>query len=1014
MFAAFIVDSLLDTSDAVPGNGACATAGAVCTLRAAIEEANALAGADTITFSVSGTITTATELPPITAQVTITGTVAGVSNQPTILLNSGGQQWGLWFSSIAGSSSSNSSVYGLAINAATEGANGAGIRIEPGVGGDPVSGVTVTGCWLGMNAAGTAATSNDFGVRIVTSTNNIIGGSTVLNRNVICGNSATGVVALTGSNGNQVIGNWIGLRPDGTATIANSVGGVVINASTGVFIGGTVAGQGNVISGNTLDGIMVTGAVSANSIIGNIIGLDDDGTTDRGNIRSGILVTSSQGTSIVSNVISGNGLDGISLGEDATQTVITGNTIGLNSAGTLDVSNTDDGITVGDTAAAGNGADNNTIGGTTPAERNVISGHNSGADSGIVIRQGSSGNQVLGNYIGTDVTGALAIPNTVGISITNNATVNNIIGSAAGRNVISGNTTTGITLNSIAAPGNNQIVGNYIGLAADGIADLGNGGDGVSIGAPSAVQNIVGPGNVISGNDLNGVQLGNNGDSNQVIGNIIGLNAAGTAAVGNTLTGVAIGSAGGQADANTIGGTTTAARNIISGNGENGISLRQASDNNQILGNYIGTNAAGTLALGNGANGIMFLNLGLIGNSIGSTTAGSGNVISGNLGDGIHVAAAANVTSDIKRNLIGLAAGATNAATSGIPNLGHGINILSTQAGTEITIGRSDTGASPSSDGNLIAFNALNGVSTGATGNIRVFVSENQIFLNGGLGVDIGAPGVTPNDVDTVALTGPNGGQNFPVITSALTGSITLTGTLTSVASTTFTIEFYSSDTCDATSNGEGRTFVGSTSVTTSAGGVANFNVTFATTPAPNDVITAVASRVVTGLDVTSEFSQCRIVRLATAVEFAGFAARSYERGVELEWSTGFEASNLGFNIYRDRAGERERLNPSLISGSALMIGAGAKLLSGNSYSWWDAGRDAAGSTYWVESIDLDGTSEWHGPYGVQPGDGREPRRTGPVRRAVMLSEVNNLIEAADGSHAGRTSCRSAGAGFII
>ncbi len=80
------------------------------------------------------------------------------------------------------------------------------------------------------------------------------------------------------------------------------------------------------------------------------------------------------------------------------------------------------------------------------------------------------------------------------------------------------------------------------------------------------------------------------------------------------------------------------------------------------------------------------------------------------------------------------------------------------------------------------------------------------------------------------------------------------------------------------------------------------------------------------------------------------------------------------------------------------MLGADAKLLSGNSYRWWDARTDASGSTYWVESIDLNGTSEWHGPFGVLPGDGREPRSSLP-NRAVMLSEINRLMAQGDGSH---------------
>ncbi len=187
---------------------------------------------------------------------------------------------------------------------------------------------------------------------------------------------------------------------------------------------------------------------------------------------------------------------------------------------------------------------------------------------------------------------------------------------------------------------------------------------------------------------------------------------------------------------------------------------------------------------------------------------------------------------------------------------------------------------------------------------------------------------------------------------------------------------------------------------TSSCGGTFTPNATTQnpTFTAPNVAPTActiklTVSDACTRLNFTASASQLA----ATAVDFAGFAARSYERGVELEWSTGYETSNLGFNLYRDRSGERERLNSSLIAGSALMIGAESKLLSGNSYRWWDSRPDAAASTYWVESIDLNGSSQWHGPYSVMAGDGREPRSR--PTRPLMLSEVNELLTDTSGSH---------------
>ena len=787
---------------------------------------------------------------------------------------------------------------------------GIAIRIEPGPGGLAVSNVTVTGCWFGLNDAGDAsgpALRNDVGISINNSASNRIGGTTAAERNVICGSEGLGGILLTNNaNSNTVEGNYIGLEADGAGTTANAAG-IQIIGSSGNVIGGAGAASRNIISGNgTEGGIDVTdvAAPGANQIVNNYIGLDDDGLTDRGNATDGIDVFNAVGTIIRQNVISGNNGAGIRLGQ-ATMTSIVGNTIGLDAAGTVARPNNVGGILVGSGGLI-NASTDNTIGGTTAADRNVISGH-APNDIAIFIEDGSNGNKVLGNYIGTNAAGTAAIPNGFGIEIFN--ATGNVIGAVgSGRNIISGNDDDGISLNGIGAPGNNQIVGNYIGLQPDGTTPLPNGGDGIFIGNPGVELTIIGPGNVISANESDGIQLDDAANNTRIVGNIIGLDVGGTINLGNDQSGIQVGANSGIAQSNTIGGTTADDRNVISGNGDDGILVEQGSGNTQILGNYIGTNAAGTAAVPNIPNGILFDGNVGPGNSVGSSTPGSGNLISGNQQDGILFSGSIDIATSVKRNLIGLAAGGTTSSMSGIPNGSHGIHV--TGALTNLTIGRSEGGPSPSGDGNLIAFNALAGIAITATGAARVLISENSIFSNGALGIDLAPVGVNPNDVDTAAMSGPNGLQNFPVITGVGSGSVTITGTLNSVASTSFTLEFFSSATCDASGNGEGRTFLGSTTVTTDVSGNASFNVTFAATPPIGEVVTATATRSVAGVvDVTSEFSQCRIVLQSTAVEFAGFAARSYERGVELEWSTGYETSNLGFNLYRDRGGERERLN---------------------------------------------------------------------------------------------------------
>lgn len=112
------------------------------------------------------------------------------------------------------------------------------------------------------------------------------------------------------------------------------------------------------------------------------------------------------------------------------------------------------------------------------------------------------------------------------------------------------------------------------------------------------------------------------------------------------------------------------------------------------------------------------------------------------------------------------------------------------------------------------------------------------------------------------------------------------------------------------------------------------------------------------------------IVPLApTQVELASFDATAAAGGVQLKWETGREVDNLGFNVYREDGGERVRLNPEIIAGSALIAGAGTPLTAGFSYSWFDAGGEE-GSVYWLEDVDLSGARTFHGPVAAAAGGG--------------------------------------------
>ncbi len=180
------------------------------------------------------------------------------------------------------------------------------------------------------------------------------------------------------------------------------------------------------------------------------------------------------------------------------------------------------------------------------------------------------------------------------------------------------------------------------------------GGDN-SIGSGSS-----GKGNVIVNNGGDGIQIKSN--SNNIYGNYIGTDTSSLAGLGNTKHGIYILS---NAQYNTIGGTIAGVRNIISGNTRDGIRLWSV-DNNRVSGNYIGTSVDSNTALGNGDNGIYIASTST-NNTIGGNTTGDGNIISGNMSDGIRVTSG---SSTIQGNYIG-----TNKSNTPIPNSGDGINI---------------------------------------------------------------------------------------------------------------------------------------------------------------------------------------------------------------------------------------------------------------------------------------------------------------------------------------------------
>ena len=354
--ATFTVNSTADSSDASPGDSVCDDGTGACTLRAAIEEANASLGLNTIAFAIPGsgphTISPGSALPTITDPAVIDGyTQPGASvntnsidlgSNAVLLIELDGSSAGV----VPGGldiTAGGSTVRGLVINRFTGCPHSCANAIKLYLKGGNV----IEGNHIGTDVLGKVALPNSTAGVAVWSPNNTIGGTTPAARNIFSGNGG-GAVDIAGgtATGNLVQGNYIGTDVTGTAALANLGGvGMRVDASNNT-IGGTTPDARNVISGNSLSGVGIVSGANGNIVEGNYIGTNATGTAPLGN----------------------------------------GNFAGVFIAN----------------------APNNTIGGTTPGARNIISGNSRGV---LIQSAGSTGNFVQGNYIGTDVTGKLPMGN---------------------------------------------------------------------------------------------------------------------------------------------------------------------------------------------------------------------------------------------------------------------------------------------------------------------------------------------------------------------------------------------------------------------------------------------------------------------------------------------------------------------------------------------------------------------------------------------------------------------------
>lgn len=553
--------------------------------------------------------------------------------------------------------------------------------------------------------------------------------------------------------------------------------------------------------------------------------------------------------------------------------------------------------------------DNNRIGGSTPAEANVI-GANGGrtGSSGIFIDRLSRGNQILGNYIGVLPDGTVRGNDLAGIYI--DRSPDNVIGVGAAplkiamtRSNVIGGGRYGIILAGLAAI-HNQILGNYIGvnpagtgaaanmewgvvvdnapsnfvaynvISGNGAADVAGAevgsGDGVILNGAGASQNVVTANHIgldptgtaalgnqrsgvrieqarqntvsfnrIAGNGASGVTLhGASATANLIHSNSIGLNGAGNGAIPNQADGITVDGSPG----NTFGGVDQA--NQIVGNIGHGIHIQgDGAADNLVTGNRIGVNPAQGSPLPNGGDGVR-ISAGASGNTIGGLAAGDAdaNIIGGNAGDGVRLDGAGTTNNRVAGNFIGLLPD----GETPLANQGHGVQIANGASSNSV-------GGAVSDHANRIAFNGGDGVYVAAgTGNA---LWQNQIWRNGGLGIDLGGSGVTPNDALDGDV-GPNQLQNYPILASvqAVGGEHVLKGSLSSRANMTYTLEFFANRHCDPSGFGEGEIPVARVGVVTGGDGWAGF--TFTTTM----TFTHPVSFTLTATDPnhnSSEFSPC-------------------------------------------------------------------------------------------------------------------------------------------------------------
>lgn len=520
----------------------------------------------------------------------------------------------------------------------------------------------------------------------------------------------------------------------------------------------------------------------------------------------------------------------------------------------------------------------------TGSEGSILRGLVINRSDGVGINPDADDIVITGNYIGTDVTGMMASPNNragIGGPMVNGIRIGGT--GAADRNLISGNG------DSAAYPTCSWVIqGNYVGIDRIGEHAVPNnttgpagafsvddcGGTKIGGTEPGAI-------NVISGNAHHGIAPSNT-PGLIIQGNYIGTDYTGTKAVPNN---VGITLDGDQAGS-IIGGTTEAARNIISGNALAGVI--SGSNGLSIKGNYVGLDVTGTKPLSN-VVGILAGDNNL---TIGGDSAGR-NVVSGNTVFNISVQGLQFATSGsvISGNYVGtdaegeIKSDITNAQGEGIRVSGNVSDIVVGGAGNDagnLVAGNRGTGiavrqltitsfsvtAAPANIsilGNVVYGNITGGPITGAQG-LGIDIYEATVNNLVGLPADINADsyiglGPTVNDAGD-ADTGPNDYINFPVIGDTVQNGteLKIKFDLDAIGSPSdqYRVEFFANDEADPSGYGEGQTYLGFADVASGTNKTASITLpagTNLTGKILSATTTAINSGTNSGFGSTSEFS---------------------------------------------------------------------------------------------------------------------------------------------------------------